>query len=45
MVSSFGYLDLNAYYHTLAIWDFDDEDIYRITAQYPLMRWAAWAVL
>ena len=37
--SSFGLLDLNAYYHTLVIWDFDDEDVYRIRGAFPLMRY------
>lgn len=36
--SSFGYLDLNAYYHTLVIWSFEDDDVYRITGQFPAMR-------
>lgn len=36
--SSFGYLDLNAYYHTLVIWEFEDDDVYRFTGRFPLMR-------
>lgn len=36
--SSFGLLDLNAYYHTLVIWEFADEDVYRISGTFPAMR-------
>jgi hypothetical protein len=37
--SSFGLLDLNAYYHTLVIWDFYESDTYRIKGRYPGMRY------
>lgn len=36
--SSFGYLDLNAFYHTMVLSDFHDEDVYRISGTFPSMR-------
>lgn len=37
--SSFGLLDLNAYYHTLVIWDFHETDVYRIRGRFPATRY------
>ena len=37
--SSFGLLDLNAYYHTLVIWDFAETDVYRIKGTFPATRY------
>ncbi|GAB5030631.1 Hypothetical protein NocV09_00302970 [Nannochloropsis oceanica] len=37
--SSFGLLDLNAFYHTLVIWDFHDSDVYRIKGRFPAARY------
>ena len=37
-ISSFGYLDLNAFYHTLVLSDFRDDDVYRISGKFPNMR-------
>ena len=37
--SGFGLLDLNAYYHTLVIWDFDDDDVFRIKGTFPATRY------